>query len=806
MNALSELNFTVKKIKREERFLVTQLTLIFAAEGEMIVESGEGTFRMGVHDILIPESGYPCVIRGGADTICALVTYAPDVIRRMASGDDVFFLCNSTMDNTHSYSDLRDIFFELLRGYVQPLGRPESRTEGLMLKLLDTLFAHYCLEKNGGTKGGAERDERTQRVIQYVLANYREELNLTALAESMYVSTSTLSRAFHKSTGVYFADFVSRVRASHAAQAIVLTDAGMTKIAYDAGFSSSSAFNKTFRKIYGMAPGAYREMKKAEAERLSQEMRKEEDDIRDTLHHREEYIRKIPAGGKETSTATRIDFSLKDEGTKYHKPWLEFINLGPLSEAAGANVQDHILYLRDNIHIKGVRVWSVFAKRFNITDRSHKGSYNFDTMDRALDFLVNHGLRVYLDLSPRIDTIYRGGRDVVRWNLDYDTPDSKADYADLMAKFLRHVIHRYGRDIVSEWIFEISYDPFHPDDTMYYRDDNYNFYDVYTVTYDLIKKALPEAKVGGPSGIISYEWDIMTEFLPWAKDNDCVPDFLSFMLYPYGVDTNAEGQEDKSLMARKDGEISQLNMIQKLKDSLGLKDIPVYISEFNNTISGRNTLNDSCFRSAYYAEKLIQIWTRADMIVPMMVSDWIDADVDFHGIAGGGLGILTKDTITKPVFDVLRFFDRMGHHVIGRGSNWVITQRNSHDFYILAVNFKWFSKKYFLETEDIPITIQQTDYFESGQPERFVVKIRDALGEEYHIKTRSIRPSSGNLISEWAELGYEKNLTRNDISYLQRACFPRLRMQSVKPTGNHEISFEIEPRLHEVLLVHVYDF
>jgi YesN/AraC family two-component response regulator len=47
-------------------------------------------------------------------------------------------------------------------------------------------------------------DERIQQILQYVNDNFQQNLSLSALAEEMFISPSTLSRSFKKETGIYF--------------------------------------------------------------------------------------------------------------------------------------------------------------------------------------------------------------------------------------------------------------------------------------------------------------------------------------------------------------------------------------------------------------------------------------------------------------------------------------------------------------------------------------------------------------------------------------------------------------------------
>ena len=85
------------------------------------------------------------------------------------------------------------------------------------------------------------------------------EVRLTDAAAACGLSPSHLSRLFHGSTGMTFQEYVSRFRLEKAGELLLATDLPVTRIAFEAGFQSISQFHRSFRKLYGMPPRAYRQ-------------------------------------------------------------------------------------------------------------------------------------------------------------------------------------------------------------------------------------------------------------------------------------------------------------------------------------------------------------------------------------------------------------------------------------------------------------------------------------------------------------------------------------------------------------------
>ena len=100
---------------------------------------------------------------------------------------------------------LREIFRELVYFEAQGSMPGRCRRMSRLYELLDTLLLH-CTDH--GYASGEERsvgqtdEEKLVRILSFVNAHYNDNVSLHELAESMYTSTSTLSRFFKRQTGL----------------------------------------------------------------------------------------------------------------------------------------------------------------------------------------------------------------------------------------------------------------------------------------------------------------------------------------------------------------------------------------------------------------------------------------------------------------------------------------------------------------------------------------------------------------------------------------------------------------------------
>lgn len=123
-----------------------------------------------------------------------------------------------------------------------------------------------ALVLDGALNGGAERNERSiaaarlkvaQRDILECLSDHR--LHVDAVARRQGVTARYIQRLF-ETEGTTFSDFVRNRRLDLALR--LLKDRGrastITDIAYDAGFSDISSFNRAFRRRFGATPSEIR--------------------------------------------------------------------------------------------------------------------------------------------------------------------------------------------------------------------------------------------------------------------------------------------------------------------------------------------------------------------------------------------------------------------------------------------------------------------------------------------------------------------------------------------------------------------
>ena len=90
-------------------------------------------------------------------------------------------------------------------------------------------------------------------------AHLRENLTREGISKFVSYESAYFSRLFKTETGLSYTDYLLQLRILRAQELLSETDASISEIADQCGFSGSSYFSGCFRQLTGMTPHAWRE-------------------------------------------------------------------------------------------------------------------------------------------------------------------------------------------------------------------------------------------------------------------------------------------------------------------------------------------------------------------------------------------------------------------------------------------------------------------------------------------------------------------------------------------------------------------
>lgn len=761
--------------------------VLYVLDGAIRLTLSEDHFILRKGDIVSVQTGVIC----GAETPESSLVLCVDLDNRLMvqMTEDMIYtiLCNTCTDRNRSHHELREILDELVCSKAIQNYKTKSYVISLVYRMIDVLIENYTVSSRKIKTENTDftDDEKMQMIIRFISENYQDGFSLSDLADELFVSTSTLSRFFHKKTGMYFTDYVNQIRLKYAVNELLYTKKSITVIAMECGFSNPSAFNKVFRKTYDLSPKEYRALHAGSA--------KQEDSgviekIIETALPPEEIV-------SETRKTAEVDLL---NAVPFEKPWQKMINAGNMDSLLYAQMQNQLLTARQELHFTYVRIWSVFSKKMMITDGRTKGVYNFTLPDMIFDFLVSNKLKPYIDFAPRPNVGMHTASELLYFMDDTIVFESREIWEDAFAALIKHLLFRYRKDEINTWIFEFSNTESFT--LPYYRDPDYSFFNVYRYGYKTIRRDLEEARIGGfsnPPGNQNFP-EPPSAFIDRCRKEECLPDFLSVILFPY------TGKDGRIVIdPARNTDMKQLERFNKALDQTGLTGIPVYVSEWNNTISARNYINDSRFRGTYLLRKMSEIRTHADMIGLWMLSDWTSNYYESERILNGASGIITRSGIRKPVYHALRMLNRLNDQLVEIGDNYIVTKGDG-DYHVLAYNFVWYNPAYFARAENMTDPKEAASGYSAENPMKLDITLKNLpFNISYTVKGRRISHESGSILDEWEKLNFAKDLSETDLRYLSEICVPHISMFTAK-VSDHSLPIHITLKKHEFVLYHIF--
>ena len=123
-----------------------------------------------------------------------------------------------------------------------------------------TAIASQLFERAQATnhKIGELAPWQLRRVIEYIETHFPQRIELDVLAGVVNLSQAHFSRAFKMSTGLAPYQWQLNTRIRRAQALLASSDASLSEIAQATGFADTVHFGRTFRKLVGVPPGAWR--------------------------------------------------------------------------------------------------------------------------------------------------------------------------------------------------------------------------------------------------------------------------------------------------------------------------------------------------------------------------------------------------------------------------------------------------------------------------------------------------------------------------------------------------------------------
>ena len=160
----------------------------------------------------------------------------------------IAFFTHLTQNNYEGQADF-DQFF-----YLERINESQTLKEMHQFAISLTLALAEAMSQNNYSGDSYVIKE----VVAFLNMNYKNDINLSMMAEQVHVNSTYLSTLFKHEMGIPFTAYLNNIRLARAEELLRKTDQSITEICLSVGFSSPSYFTKVFKKHYELGPKEYR--------------------------------------------------------------------------------------------------------------------------------------------------------------------------------------------------------------------------------------------------------------------------------------------------------------------------------------------------------------------------------------------------------------------------------------------------------------------------------------------------------------------------------------------------------------------
>ena len=772
------------------------LEIVYVLEGSVEVQIEPETYNLKKGDFLLINANKRHSWRATEEKIL-LASFQINftMLAEYMGTNQLLFWCNTTVDKNESYEQLKRVLDQMLNRSYDKEKEGAIYLNSIYYEAIYLLVAYFMIKADDVRmkENFTPDNSRIFEIQNYVQANYQKQLSLNDLAQKLYLSNAYLSKYIKKHFGLSFLEYVNNIRLFHAVDELVYSEKKITRIALDNGFPTTAAFNKAFKEIYNMTPSAYRSTVHKEENLNENKEAKQELDKRV-----KEYLT-----GKEPvadNTATRnMNLYVVDakNTTEWKKPWDKIINMGNIDSLLNYDVQSQLLMMQKEIGFSYVRIYNIFMQDMYYENISGDNKYNFSRIDRGLDFLVEHNLKPYIELSFKPTDVNYTINSSVGDRYNEIIFHDRESYVEVMQAFSSHIANRYGVNEIENWYFELW-----KDDRLNMLDAKGWYFDCFEIGYHALKKISSKIKVGGAGFALGYDRYQYSILIKNWKTRSVRPDFISVYSYSYLL-----LQQDGVYFGKRSLDNSFVkNQLELFKDVLKAEDFmpdELHITEWNFTISNRNCINDSCAQGAYIVKTCIESIGEADMMGYWHGSDLHTEYYDSDAVLYGDNGLLTRDGIKKPSFYAFHFLKFLKKGLLGKTENALLTTDGRGVYTIACHNCKKFNYRYTMKDEK-DIRVDDIDsLYEDTDSIHLKFQINNVENGNYVMRVFYVNEDNGSIQNIWKDMDYIGNLSKGEVEYMKRSANPKVDMRRITVEDN-VLRIETKLKAHEIKVLDIH--
>lgn len=418
--------------------------------------------------------------------------------------------------------------------------------------------------------------------------------------------------------------------------------------------------------------------------------------------------------------------------------------------------QDLIRAQRDT-GMQSVRCHGLFDDEMGIAAGAG-GNFNFLYVDQIYDFMLDHGVRPFVELSFMPEAFASSANRIFAYKGNVSPPKRWQDWHDMVKAFTEHCVKRYGIAEVGGWKFEVWNEP----NIAFWAGTQDEYFELYRQSALAIKSVDKRLQVGGPS---TAQLDWIPQLIQYCANKSLPLDFVSSHVYPNDPQKHIFGKDN--LYSFEQVIPRGVKQVKDQVEASAMPHLPLWITEWSS--QNPAFIADTVRNCAGLAEAM-SYWTFSNVFEEGGVPS---------GIFNSTFGLLDQWGIARPSLHAFVLLHKLGETQLQAGDGPVLASKSADgSVSVLVWNL---------------IPARDSNMFANGNPEAAGAGANHSEGAELTLNLRlaglagrkqvqvtRVGGAVGSAMPAWKAMGSPQYPTPDQIAQLRAAAeLPKPELQPV---------------------------
>jgi xylan 1,4-beta-xylosidase len=396
------------------------------------------------------------------------------------------------------------------------------------------------------------------------------------------------------------------------------------------------------------------------------------------------------------------------------------------------------------------------------------GNFNFLYVDQIYDFMLDHGVRPFVELSFMPQSFATSANTIFFYRGNISPPRRWQDWSDMINAFTDHCVKRYGSSEVRTWKFEVWNEP----NISFWAASQQDYFELYKQSALAVKKVDSQLQVGGPS-TAQLGW--IPELIQYCGTNGVPLDFVTTHVYPDDPQKYIFGKDH--LYSFEEVIPKGVEHVKQQVQSSKMPNLPVWITEWSSQ------------NPAFIADTIKNCIGLAETMSYWTFSNVFEEGGVPSGIFNQTFGMLDQWGITRPSFHSFVFLHKLGDTQLHTDEGPVLATRRA-DGSIAILLWNLIPASVGGVANGNPMGASSGAAESKGAARQFHLKL-SGLSSPKTISVSEVNMQAGSAIPKWREMGSPKYPSANQLADLRSAA--ELPKPASHTINQGEFSIELPP-------------